>query len=413
MKRVVITGMGTVSSSGMNLDELWGNIKAGRHGFNKITRFDVTDYDIQYAAEIQNWDATEHGIPKKEARRMDLFCQYASAAAKQAVTDAGDFAAGLDPYRIGVIVGSGIGGLITMQEEHSKLLEKGAGRVSVFFIPMMISNMAGGTIAMEYGFKGENFCPVSACASASHAMGEAFRKIKYGALDAVVTGGAEATITELAIGGFNNMGALAKSKDINRLSIPFDKEREGFVMGEGSAILILEELEHAKRRGAKIYAEVVGYGSTDDAYHITSPSPGGEGAAKSMEFAIREAGISPGQVDYINAHGTSTDLNDKFETLSIKTALGEDHARKVAISSTKSMTGHLLGAAGAIEGIICALALRDGIIPPTAGYKVPDEECDLDYVVEGARAADIRYVLSNSLGFGGHNATIAFAKYDG
>lgn len=404
--------MGVVSSSGMSADELWANVKAGKHGFHPITGFDTTGFDIKYAAEIQNWSAEEHGIPKKEAKRLDLFCQYSTVAANMAISDAGEFAADIDPFKIGVIVASGIGGFRSIEEEHAKYLEKGADRVSVFFIPMMITNMAGGKIAIDHGFKGENYCPVSACASGSNAIGEAFRKIKYGYLDAAVAGGTEAAITKFSLGGFNNMGALSKSRDPERLSIPFDAERGGFVMGEGAAILVLEELEHAKARGARIYAEIVGYGSTDDAYHITGPDPEGAGAAKSMEFAISEAGIKPEEVDYINAHGTSTEANDKCETYAIKSTFG-GCAEKLAISSTKSVTGHLLGAAGAVEAIICAKALEDGILPPTAGYKVFDPECDLDYITEGARKLDAVYAISNSLGFGGHNATLAFKKYGG
>ena len=412
MRRVVITGMGTVSSTGMGTDNFWENIKSGKHGFHPIKSFDTTDFGVKYAAEIQDWDPIAHGIPKKEARRQDLFCQYAVAAANEAIADAGSFAEDLDPYRIGVIVGSGIGGFQTIETDHAKYLERGAERISVFFVPMMISNMAGGRIAIDHGFKGDNFCPVSACASGAHAVGEAFRKVKYGSLDAVVTGGAEAAISRFTLGGFNNMGALTRGGDPDRLSIPFDKERSGFVMGDGAGVLVLEEYEHAKARGARIYAEVVGYGATDDAFHITSPDPEGTGSAKAMEFAIREAGISPADVDYVNAHGTSTDLNDKYETKAIKTVFG-DHAYKLAVSSTKSMTGHLLGAAGAIEAIICAKALEEGLLPPTAGYRVPDEECDLDYITEGARKADARCAISNSLGFGGHNATLAFRKYEG
>lgn len=411
-RRVAITGLGVVSSSGMNHSELWENAKAGRHGFFPIKSFDTEGFDIKYAAEIQNWDPVGHGIPKKEARRMDLFCQYSSAATNQAIADSGGFADGLDPFRIGVIVGSGIGGFHAIGEEHAKFLEKGDGRISVFFIPMMITNMAGGQIAIEHGFKGDNFCPVSACATGNHAIGEAFRKIKFGFLDAAVAGGTEAAITKFALGGFNNMGALTKSQEPDRLSIPFDKERAGFVMGEGAAILVLEEMEHAKNRGAHIYAEIVGYGATDDAYHITGPDPEGTGGAKAMELAMLEAGIAGEQVGYINAHGTSTDLNDKIETLAIKTAL-KDGAKTVAVSSTKSVTGHLLGAAGAVEALICAKALEEGILPPTANYRIPDPECDLDYITEGARKAEAEYALSNSLGFGGHNATLAFKKFGG
>jgi 3-oxoacyl-[acyl-carrier-protein] synthase II len=411
-KRVVITGLGAITSSGDTAAALWESMKAGRHGFSAITRFDTSDFEVKYAAELHGFEPEAHGIPKKEARRMDPFCQYACAAANMAIADAGDFASGLDPFKIGVIVSSGIGGFDTIGEEHAKYMEKGAGRVSVFFIPMMIPNMAGGRIAIDHGFKGDNFCPVSACASSNNAVGEAFRKIKHGYLDAAVAGGTEAAINKLALGGFNNMGALSKSTDIDRVSIPFDKERAGFVMGEGAAVLVLEELGHAKARGARIYAEIVGYGPTDDAFHITGPEPSGGGGARAMRLAMQEAGISPEETVYINAHGTSTELNDKIETLAVKAAF-EGHTGKVAMSSTKSMTGHMLGAAGAVEAAICAMALQGQVMPPTANYRVFDPECDLDYVTEGARKADFRYALSNSLGFGGHNATIAFKRWEG
>jgi len=411
MRRVAITGLGVVTSTGIGTEQFWDNIKNGRHGFFPIKAFDTSNFEVKCAAEIQDWDPVAQGIPKKEARRMDVFTQYASVAANMAIADSGGFAEDLDPYRIGVLVSSGIGGFQSIEQEHTKYIEKGPGRISVFFVPMMITNMAGGAIAIEHGYKGENFCIVSACASSSHAIGEAFRKIKYGALDACVAGGSEAAITEFSLGAFNNMGTLSKSADPDRLSIPFDKERNGFVMGDGSGIVVLEDMERAKSRGAHIYAEVVGYGATDDAYHITGPAPDGSGSAKAMEFAMREAGIAPEQVEYINAHGTSTQLNDKSETLAIKNTFGE-HAKSLAVSSTKSMTGHLLGAAGGIEAIICAKALEDGIIPPTANFKVPDADCDLDYVTQGMRRGDIRYCLSNSLGFGGHNASLCFEKYE-
>lgn len=409
MRRVVITGMGVVSSTGMGAQVMWNNLKNKKHGFYPIKSFNTEGFDIKYAAEIQDWDAVAMGIPKKESRRMDRFCQYATVAANMAIEDSRGFAEGLDPYRIGVLVGSGIGGFQSIEEEHTKYLEKGSNRISVFFIPMMISNMAGGQIAIDHGFKGDNYCPISACATSNHALGEAFRKIKYGVLDACVAGGSEAAITYFALGGFNNMGALSRSQDPDRLSIPFDKERAGFVMGEGAAILILEDMERAKARGATIYAEIVGYGATDDAYHITSPAPDGSGSSRAMENAIAEAGIQPSDIDYINAHGTSTELNDKYETIAIKNVFGA-HAAKLAVSSTKSMTGHMLGAAGAMEAVACAMAIHEGIAPPTAGYQIPDPECDLDYITEGARKMKINYALSNSLGFGGHNATIAFKK---
>ena len=410
MRRVVITGMGAVSSCGMSPEALWETALAGRHGFSEIEAFELGDFPVRFAGEIKDWDPAAMGLSKKEARRMDRYTQFASAAAFQAVADAGDFAADLDPFRVGVLMASGVGGFITFEEEHRKFIEKGPGKVSVFFIPMMLVNMASGRIAMDHGFKGENYCPVSACAAATNAIGEAFRKIKHGYLDACVAGGTEASISKFALAGFYNMGALATGDDPAQLSLPFDSRRGGFVMGEGGAALILEELGHAKRRGAKIYAEVVGYGTTDDAYHITGPDPDGAGSARAMADALKEGGITPEQVGYVNAHGTGTDLNDKIETLAVKTVFGE-HAYRLAMSSTKSVTGHMLGAAGAIEAVICAMALQEGKLPPTAGYGSPDPECDLDYVIEGQREAAITHAISNSLGFGGHNATLAFARY--
>lgn len=412
MRRVVITGMGAVTPVGNSIDEMWANIKAGKHGFGLIESFDTTDFDVKVAAEVKNFDSTEFGITKKDARRMDRYTQFALAAAVRAVEDAGTKFEDLDPYRVGVIIGSGIGGFHTIVNEHEKYLQKGPDRVSVFFVPMMISNMAAGTVAMQFGFKGANYSTVSACASSNHALGEAFRQIKYGYADAVVTGGAEATIERFSMAGFNNMKALSHSEDPDRASIPFDADRNGFVMGEGAGILVLEEYEHAKARGAKIYAEIVGYGATGGAYHITSPDPEGDGAAHAMMFAMQEAGIEPSDVDYVNAHGTSTPLNDEYETKAIKKALG-DAAESVMVSSTKSMTGHLLGAAGAVEAIISAKALQESVVPATIGFKNADEKCDLDYVVNTARESDIKYALSNSLGFGGHNAAVCLKKYEG
>ena len=411
MKRVVITSTGVVSPVGMNTADFWRNVVQGRHAFRPITSFDTSRIKVKCAAEIDGWDPVAQGLNKKEARRMDRYTQFAMAAAKQVVEGAGDLS-GIDPFRAGVIVGSGIGGFQTTLAEHQKFLEKGPDRVSVFMVPMMISNMAAGQIAIEYGFKGDNFAVVTACATGSHSIGEAFRKIKYGYLDLAIAGGAEAPITEVAVAGFSNMNTLTESEDCDRLSIPFDKERSGFVMGEGAGLVLLEELEHARRRGANIIAEVVGYGATDDAHHITGPSPDGEGAAHAMMNAMADGGVSPEQVGYINAHGPSPQLNEKCETLAIKAAFGE-HAYKLGVSSTKSVTGHMLGAAGGVETIATALALRDGVMPPTIGYRVPDEDCDLDYVTEGARRTDIRYALSNSLGFGGHNASLLFKKYEG
>ena len=409
MKRVVITGIGAVTPVGMDAPSTWESICAGRHGITKIDRFDTEDLGVSVAALVKDFDPSSI-LDRKEQRRTDPYCQFALYAATEALRDCGSDLKDLDPYRVGVIIGSGIGGMQTFEENHQKFLEKGPGRVSVFFIPMMISNMAAGNISIRTGFKGANFAPVTACASSAHAVGEAFRLIRNGYLDACVAGGAEATITKFAMAGFNNMGALSRSTDPDRASIPFDKERDGFVMGEGAGILILEELEHARARGARIYAEVAGYGATGDAHHITSPAPDGEAAAKAMELAYTEAGLTPADIDYINAHGTSTPVNERYETIAIRKALG-DAARTVAVSSTKSMTGHMLGAAGAVEAMLTALALRDGILPPTVGYKVPDEECDLDVVPNTARKQDIRAALSNSLGFGGHNAALCLKKY--
>lgn len=412
MNRVVITGMGLVSPIGNDLQTAWENVRAGKHGISLISKFDVSDTEVKVAAEVKDFDPLK-AFEKKELRRTDLYTQYAVEATRQALADCGSDLKDLDPFRVGVIVGSGIGGFGTTEIEHAKFLEKGGSRVSPFYIPMMISNMAAGTIAIKTGFKGANYAPVTACATSSHAVGEAFRYIKHGYLDACVTGGSEAALSRFAIAGFNNMKALSHAADPDRASIPFDKERDGFVMGEGGGILILEELEHAKARGAKIYAEVVGYGATCDAYHMTSPDPEGVGAGRGMQLAIEEAGLKPEDVDYINAHGTSTPLNDKYETKAIKYALGEEAARKVMVSSTKALTGHLLGAAGAVEAIICAKSLQEGFVPGTANFKVYDEECDLNNMTDGGKDADIKVALSNSLGFGGHNATLCLKKYEG
>lgn len=410
MRRVVITGMGVASPIGLEIEEFFANIKNGVHGFSKIEHFDTSDFDVKVAGYINKFDPLKY-FEKKELRRTDRFTQFAVASATDAIEDCGTKFEDLDPYRVGVIVGSGIGGIEGLENEHDTFRDKGSKRVSVFTIPMIITNMGAGTIAMRLGYKGVNYSPVTACASSTHAIGEAFRNIKHGYLDACITGGAEATITKYCMSGFNNMKALSHSEDVDRASIPFDKERNGFVMSEGGAVLILEEYEHAKARGAKIYAEVVGYGATADAHHITSPDPEGAGASKAMQLAFEEAGISGDKIDYINAHGTSTGLNDKYETIAIKKAFGE-HANKLAVSSSKSMTGHMLGAAGAVEAIVCAKALQEGVIPATIGFKEADEDCDLDYVTDGTRKKDIQYAISNSLGFGGHNASICFKKGD-
>ena len=412
MKRVVVTGMGIVSPLGNTVEEFWNNIKANKLGFSYINDITSENFDVKIAATVNDF-SPEKRLDKKEAKRMDRFTQFAVTAALEAIDDAGTKFEDIDPFRAGVIAGVGIGGLNLTNQEHSKYLEKGPDRISVFFIPMMIGNMAAGTISMKTGFKGANFCTTTACASSTHAIGEAFRKIKDGYLDVCIAGGAEACVSEFALGGFNTMKALTRSDDLTRCSIPFDKERNGFVLGEGSGMLVLEELEHAKARGAKIYAEIAGYGATGDAYHMTSPSPTGEAAAAGMRLAYEEAGLKPEDIDYINAHGTSTGLNDKYETTAIKLALGEEAARKVAINSTKSMTGHLLGAAGSVEAIVTALSCHEDFIHATVGYKVPDPECDLDYCVEGNRNTTVNATLTNSLGFGGHNATLCLKKYTG
>ena len=406
MRRVVVTGMGTVNSLGNNKDEFWKNIADNKLGFSFIEKFDTSRTGVKIASEVKNFIPDEC-LDKKELRRTDVFSQFAVTAAMEALRDSGTDFRDIDQYRTGVIIGCGIGGIELTLEEHNKYLEKGPGRMSVFYVPMMISNMAAGTIAMKTGFRGDNFAAVTACASSTHAIGEAFRKIKDGYLDVCLCGGTESCITEFTIGGFNNMKALSRSEDLERASIPFDKERNGFVLGEGSGVLVLEEYEHAVSRGARIYAEIAGYGATCDAYHMTSPMPEGDAAGRAMINAYTEAGLKAEQVDYINAHGTSTGLNDKYETNAIKKAFG-DHAYKLKINSTKSMIGHLLGAAGDVEAIATVMQIQNGLVHKTMGYKVQDEECDLDYCVEGNVSMKINAALSNSLGFGGHNATICF-----
>lgn len=411
MKRVVITGMGAVTPIGTGREEFWKAIKAGVCGVDRITRFDPAEFTCQIAAEVKDFDVTQY-IEKKEAKRMDLFVQYAVAASKMAAEDAKLDMSKEDSTRVGVYIGSGIGGIETLTQQHEKMLEKGPGKVSPFMIPMMISNMAVGEVAIKMGAQGVNLTSVSACASGTDAIGHAFRAIKSGDADVIFSGGAEATIIPLALAGFSSMKALStRNDDPKGACSPFDADRDGFVMGEGAGVVILEELEHAKARGAEIFAEVVGFGSTEDAYHMTAPAPNGEGGARCMALAVESAGIQPEDVDYINAHGTSTYYNDKYETEAIKTVFG-DHAYKLAVSSTKSMTGHLLGAAGGVEAIVTALALKEGYLPATINYKTPDPECDLDYVINEGRSCDITYALSNSLGFGGHNATIVLKKYE-
>lgn len=410
-RRVVITGMGVVSPIGNTVTDFFESLKIGKPHFTPFKGEVDENFDVKYVGSVNDFDP-ERRIDKKEAKRMDRFTQFALTAALDAVDDCGTKFEDLDPYRVGVICGVGVGGLDLTGTEYKKYLDKGPGRISVFFIPMDIGNMAAGTIAMKTGFKGDNFCTTTACASSTHAIGEAFRKIKDGYLDAALAGGSESCVSEFALGGFNNMKALSRSDDPERCSIPFDKERSGFVLGEGSGILVLEELEHAKARNAHIYAEIAGYGATCDAYHMTSPSPTGEAAARAISGAIKEAGLAPEDIDYINAHGTSTHLNDLCETKAIKIVLG-DAAGKVVINSTKSLTGHLLGAAGSVEAIATALEVENGFVHKTAGYKVPDPECDLDYCTEGGRDMTVNAAISNNLGFGGHNASILFKKYKG
>ncbi len=410
MNRVVITGLGAVTPIGNNVEEFWQGVKQQKVGIAPITKFDTSDYKVHLAAEVKGFVAKEH-MDFKAARRMSAFSQYAVAAAKEAIQDANFDITKEDPYRVGVSVGSGIGGLSEIEKESDKLAKKGPSRVSPLFVPMMISNMAAGNIAIQYGLKGKNINVVTACATGTHSIGEAFRAIQYGEADVMLAGGAESSITPIGVAGFTALTALTTEEDPMRASIPFDKERSGFVMGEGAGVIVLESLDHALARGAKIYAELVGYGATCDAYHITSPIEDGSGAAKAMQNAMEDAAVQPEQIDYINAHGTSTHHNDLFETKAIKTALG-DFASKVKISSTKSMIGHLLGAAGAVEFIVCVKSIEDGFVHPTVGYQVPDEECDLDYVVNGPVEMDVNYVLTNSLGFGGHNASLLVKKYE-
>ena len=409
-RRVVITGMGAVSPIGNTAEEMWQSAREGRCGIGPITHFDTTNHKVKLAGEVKDLDFTPY-LDKKELRRMDLFSQYAMAAAIQAWRDSSLDYEKIDPTRFGVDISSGIGGINTIETEYERGREKGFDRVSPFFVPMDISNLAAGNVAIKLGAKGMCTCVVTACAGGSNAIGDAFRMIRDGYQELMLAGGSEAAITKLAIGGFTSMKALCESDDPTRASIPFDAERSGFVMGEGAGVLMLEEYEHARARGAKIYAEIVGYGATCDAYHITSPAPGGEGGARAMVEAVKDAGIQPEDIDYINAHGTSTSLNDKFETAAVKAAFG-DYAYKLAMSSTKSRTGHLLGAAGAIEAIITARALQDGFIPATINYRTPDPECDLDIVPNEGRKAELRYAMSNSLGFGGHNASLVLKKYE-
>lgn len=408
--RVVITGLGAVTPIGNNVKEFFDNVKAGVCGIDFITGFDTENFEVKLAASVKNFDPKPY-IDVKESRRMDRFSQYAVVAAAQALEDAAIDPESLDKDRFGVIVGSGIGGLANIEKQERVLLEKGPRRIDPLFIPMVITNMAAGNIAIKFGARGICSNVVTACATGSHCIGEAFRYIKHGYADVILAGGTEASITPLGIAGFNALKALSTSKDPLRASIPFDKERDGFVMGEGAGILLLEEYEHAKKRGAKIYAEIVGYGATCDAYHITAPDPEGYGGTLSMKNAMNEAGITPKDISYVNAHGTSTPINDRLETLAMKAAFGKD-IYNIPISSTKSMIGHLLGAAGAVEAIVCVKAIEEGFIPATIGLKVKDEECDLDYVPNTGREGKLSYVMSNSLGFGGHNASLIFKNME-
>jgi len=409
-RRVVITGMGAVTPLGHTVQETWDAVRAGACGIAPITLYDHSNQKVSLAAEVKDFDPTRV-LDKKEARRMDRFTQFAVTAAVEAMAQSGLDLEREDTSRMGVSVSSGIGGISTIQSCCESGQSRGFDKVSPFFIPMAISNLAAGHIAIRFGLHGMCISPVAACAGGSNAVGDAFRHIRDGYAEVMVAGGAEASITPLAIGGFTSMSALTTASDPARASIPFDAERSGFVLGEGAAILLLEELEHAKARGARILAEVVGYGATCDAYHMTAPRPDGSGAAKAMEMALADGGAKPEDVDYINAHGTSPPLNDAGETAAVKTVFG-DHAYKLAISSTKSMTGHMLGAAGAVEAIFTALSLRDGYAPATIHYQVPDEACDLDVVPNEGRSADLRYALSNSLGFGGHNGSILLKKWE-
>ena len=406
-RRVVVTGLGTVNPTGNTVEESWKAICEGKVGIGEITAFDSSAFSVHLAGEVKDFHP-EKLFDKRELKHMARFTQFAMIAAEEAMLDSG-ISGTLPPEEMGVIVSSGIGGLKTIEEEHTKGERKGFERVSPFFIPMSISNMAAGEIAIRHKLKGLCICPVTACAGGSNAIGDAFHRVRDGYETAMLCGGTEAAISELGIGGFATMKALSPETEVSRASIPFDKERSGFVMGEGAGILILEEREHALKRGAKIYAEIVGYGANCDAYHITSPAPGGEGAAACMELALKDAGIASSEIDYINAHGTSTHLNDLGETAAVKAVL-KDRAYSVPVSSTKSMTGHLLGAAGAVEAIFSVLALRDGFVPATMNYQVKDEELDLDYVPNKGREKELRYTMSNSLGFGGHNACLVFKK---
>lgn len=408
-RRVVVTGLGAVTPIGNNVKTFWNNVKAGKVGIGEITRFDTSDFKVKLAAEVKDFQAKEY-MDFKAAKRMELFSQYAVVASKEAVKDAGIDMEQEDPFRVGVIVGSGIGSLQAMETAEQKLLQRGPSKVDPLFVPKMISNMAAGNVSIAIGARGKCTNVVTACASGTHCIGDAYRAIQYGDAEVMVSGGTEGAITPIGVAGFTNLTALSTSQDPLRASIPFDRERGGFVIGEGAGVVVLEELEHAKARNAKIYAEVVGYGATADAYHITSPIEDGSGAARAMSDAMKEAQAQPEEIDYINAHGTGTHHNDLFETRAIKAALG-DAAKQVKINSTKSMIGHLLGAAGGVEFIVCAKSIEEGFIHQTMGTKETEEELDLDYCIEGPVRQDVTYAMSNSLGFGGHNAVLLLKKY--
>lgn len=410
-KRVVITGLGAVTPIGNTVEEFWANIRKGEVGIAPITKFDVSDYKVKLAAEVKGFVAKER-MDFKAAKRMETFSQYAVAAAKEAFEDAGLHMEEENPFRAGVIIGSGIGSLQTVETNYEKILTKGPSRVNPLMVPLMISNMAAGNVSIQLGFRGKCINVVTACASGTHCIGDAFRAIEYGDLDICVAGGAESCICPTGVAGFTALTALSTSQDPKRASIPFDKDRDGFVLGEGAGIVLLEELEHAKKRGAKIYAEVVGYGATGDAYHITSPAEDGEGAGMAMKLAMEEANVAPEQIDYINAHGTSTHHNDLFETRAIRYALG-DAAEQAVVNSTKSMIGHLLGAAGGVECVVCAKSIQENFIHQTVGTQETEGECNLNYAIGAPVEKEVNYVLTNSLGFGGHNASLLLKKYEG
>ncbi|UCF77749.1 MAG: beta-ketoacyl-ACP synthase II [Candidatus Eiseniibacteriota bacterium] len=411
MERVLVTGLGVVSPVGLSAPEFWKNLCEGKSGAGRVTKFDATGFDTTIAAELKGFNPENH-MDRKDVKRADPFVQYAVAACGEAIKDSGLDLESVDKERVGVVIGTGIGGIATFEAQHAALLQKGPSRVSPFFIPMMIGDMAAGQVSMKFLTKGPNFATVSACASGAHAIGEALRLLQKGDADVMIAGGTEATITPMAMAGFCSMKALTTRNDEpEKASRPFDKERDGFLMGEGAGMVILETMTHALSRGARVYSELTGYGATADAFHLTAPAPKGEGAARAMKLALEDSGLSPESVQYINAHGTSTPLNDKLETMAVKTVFGE-HAKRLVLASTKSMTGHLLGAAGGIEFAACVLSIRDSIIPPTINYEFPDEECDLDCAPNKAKRQTVTVALSNSLGFGGHNATLATKKFE-